>query len=122
MADVTVAFVLFYQQYGFRFVVQLRTDMPPRILIPLVLMQYRMDVYLPVVRPLHQLGYDACGFAGAVDVIHHIPYAVYDYKTDVGCVVDSLFHNPDTLLRCVFSQSEKFKVLIVPVIRQTSHL
>ncbi|CDC55321.1 putative uncharacterized protein [Phocaeicola coprophilus CAG:333] len=121
MADVTVALVLFYLQYGFRLVVQLRTDMPSRILIPLVLMQYRMDVYLPVVRPLHQLGYDACGFTGAIDVVHHITDAVYDYKTNVGSVVDRLFYNPDTLLRRVFSQSEKFKVLIVPVIRQAGH-
>ena len=64
---------------------------------PFVLMQYRMDMYLPVVRPLHQLGYDACWFTGAVDVIHHIPYTVYNYKTDFGCIVDSLFHN---LIRC----------------------
>ena len=58
MADVTVALVLFYLQYGFRLVVQLRTDVPSCVLIPFVLMQYRMDMYLPVVRPLHQLGYD----------------------------------------------------------------
>ena len=28
--------------------------MPSRILSPFVLVQYRMDMYLPVVRPLHQ--------------------------------------------------------------------
>ncbi len=77
-----------------------------------------MDMYLPVVRPLHQLGYDACRFTGAVDVIYHITDAVYDYKTYVRRIVDSLFHNPDTLFRRVFSQSEKFKILIVPVIWQ----
>lgn len=92
--------------------------MPSRILIPFVLMQYRMDVYLPVVRPLHQFGYDACGFAGAVDVIYHVTVTVYDYKTNVGRIIDSLFDNPDTLFRRVFPQSEKFKVFAVPVIGQ----
>ncbi len=95
--------------------------MPSRILIPFVLVQYRMDMYLPVVRPLHQFGYDACGFAGAVDVIYHVTDAVYDYKTNVGRIIDSLFDNLYTLLRCVFSQGEKLKVLIIPVIRQACH-
>ena len=120
MADVTVALVLFYLQYGFRLVVQLRTDMPSRILIPLVLMQYRMDMYLPVVRPLHQLGYDACGFTGAIDVVHHITDAVYDYKPYVRCIIDSLFDNPDALFGRVFPLSENLQMFIVPVIRKTS--
>lgn len=46
-------------------------------------MQYRMDMNLPVVRPLHQLGYDAGGFTGAVDVVHHIPDAVYDDQPNI---------------------------------------
>ena len=77
--------------------------MPSRILIPFVLVQYRMDMYLPVVRPLHQFGYGACGFAGAVDVIYHVTDAVNNYKTDVGRIIDSLFDNLYTLLRRVFS-------------------
>ncbi len=68
------------KEYGFRLVVQLRTDMPSCVLIALVLVEYRMDVYLPVIRPLHQLGYDACRFSRTVDVIYHITDAVYDYK------------------------------------------
>lgn len=78
IANISVTFVFFYKQYGFRLIIQLRTDMPSRILIPFVLMQYRMDVYLPVVRPLHQFGYDTCGFSGAVDVIYHVTDAVND--------------------------------------------
>ena len=95
--------------------------MPSRIFIPFVLMQYRMDMYLTVVRPLHQFGYDACGFAGAVDVIYHITNTVYDYKGYVGGIVDSLLCNPDTLFGRVFPQSKKFKIFIVPVIGKPGH-
>ena len=95
--------------------------MPSRIFIPFVLMQYRMDMYLPVVRPLHQSGYDACRFTGTVDVIYHVTDAVYDYKGYVRRIVDSLFYNPDTLFGRVFPQSEKFQMLIVPVIGKPSH-
>ena len=55
LAYVPVALVLFNEQHGFSLVVQLRADMSPCVLIPLVLMEYRVDMYLPVVRPLHQL-------------------------------------------------------------------
>ena len=95
--------------------------MSPRVLIALVLVEYRVDMYLPVVRPLHQLGYDACRFTGTVDVIYHVTDAVYDYKGYVRRIVDSLFYNPDTLFWCVFPQSEKFKILIVPVIGKSCH-
>ncbi len=78
-----VPLVLFHQQDCFRLVVQFRTNVPSCVLIPLVLMQYRMDMNLPVVRPLHQLGYDAGGFTGAVDVVHHIPDAVYDDQPNI---------------------------------------
>jgi len=62
-----------------------------------------------------------CGFARTVNVIYHITDAVYDYKTNVGCIIDSLLYNPDTLSGRVFPQSEKFEALIVPIIRQVSH-
>ena len=95
--------------------------MSPRVLIPLVLVEYRVDMYLPVVRPLHQFGYDACRFTGAVDVIYHVTDAVYDYKGYVRRIVDSLLYNPDTLFGRVFPQSEKFKIFIVPVIGKSCH-
>ena len=83
-------------------------------------MQYRMDVYLPVIRPLHQFGNNACRFSWTVDVIYHITDAVYDYKPYVRCIIDSLFDNPDTLFRRVFTQSKKLQMFIIPVIRKTS--
>ena len=95
--------------------------MPSRVLIPLVLVEYRVDMYLPVVRPLHQFGYDACRFSGTVDVIYHVTDAVYDYKGYVRRIVDSLLYNPDTLFGRVFPQSEKFQMLIVPVIGKPGH-
>lgn len=57
-----------------------------------------------------------CGFARTVNVIYHITDAVYDYKTNVGCIIDSLLYNPDTLSGRVFPQSEKFEALIVPIL------
>lgn len=60
-------------------------------------------------------------FKRTVDVIYHVTDAIYNYKTDAGRIIDSLFDNLYTLLRCVFPQGEKLKVLIVPVIRQASH-
>ena len=95
--------------------------MPPCVLIALVLVEYRVDMYLSVIRPLHQLGYDTCRFTGTVDVIYHVTYAVYDYKGYVRRIVDSLFDNPDTLFGRVFPQSEKFKIFIVPVIGKPRH-
>ena len=94
--------------------------MPPCVFIAFVLVEYRMDVYLPVIRPLHQFGNNACRFSGTVDVIYHITDAVYDYKPYVRCIIDSLFDNPDTLFGRVFPQSEKLQMFIIPVIRKTS--
>ena len=45
----------FPQEGQFQPCFQFRTDMPPCVLIALVLLEYRVDMYLPVVRPLHQL-------------------------------------------------------------------
>ena len=95
--------------------------MSPRILIALVLVEYRVDMYLPVVRPLHQFRYDACRFAGAVDVIHHVTDTVYHHQTKVRRMVDCLFDNPYALLRRVFPQGKELKVLVVPVIGQPCH-
>ena len=121
IAYIPVALVLFHEKNGFRLVVQLRTDMPSCVFIAFVLVEYRMDVYLPVIRPLHQLGYDACRFSRTVDVIYHITDAVYDYKPYVRRIVNSLLYNPDTLFGRVFPQSKKFQMLIVPVIWKPSH-
>lgn len=95
--------------------------MPSCVFVALVLVQYRVDVYLAVVRPLHQLGDDACGFAGAVDVIHHVADAVYHDKPQFRRVVDGLFHRCYAFFRGVLAKSEKFEVLAVPVGRQSRH-
>lgn len=117
-AYIAVVLVLLYEQDGFRFAVQFRIDMPSCVLIAFVLVQYRVDMYLAVVRPLHQLGDDACGFAGAVDVIHHVAGAVYHDKPQFRDVVDGLLHSRDVLFRSVLAQGEKFEVIAVPVCRQ----
>ena len=78
-------------------------------------------MYLPVVRPLHQFRYDACRFAGAVDVIHHVTDTVYHHQTKVRRMVDCLFDNPYALLRRVFPQGKELKVFVVPVIGQSCH-
>ena len=43
-------------QYGFRLIVQLRCRYALSHSHPFVLVRYRMDMYLPVVRPHHQFG------------------------------------------------------------------
>ena len=120
-ADVAVVLVLLHQQHRLGLVVQLRADMPSCVLVALVLVQYRVDVYLAVVRPLHQLGDDACGFAGAVDVVHHVADAVYHDKPQFRGVVDGLLHSRDAFFRGVLAKGEKFEVLAVPVGRQSRH-
>ena len=116
--DVGVALVLLHQQHRLGLVVQFRADVPARVLVTLVLVQYCVDMYLAVVRPLHQLGDDACGFAGAVDVVHHVADAVYHDKSQFRGIVDGLLHSRDAFFRGVLAQGEKFEVLAVPVGRR----
>ena len=59
-----VVFVRLYLHDCFRLVVQFRADMTTRVLVILVLMQDGMDVYLPVIGPLHEFGYHIGGFTG----------------------------------------------------------
>ena len=59
-----VIFVWLYLHDCFRLVVQFRADMTACVFVILVLMQDGMDVYLPVIGPLHELGYNIGGFSG----------------------------------------------------------
>ena len=80
-----------------------------------------MDVDVPFSRPCHQQGDYFRGFAGAVDVVHHIPYSVNDYQPDVFSPVDCLPHDCYTLFGRVFPQDEELKVLMVAACRQSRH-
>ena len=76
--DVCICLVFLYQQHCFRLVAQFCAYVSPRVLISLVLMQDGVNVYLPLVRPCHQQGDDVRRFAGAIDVVDHIPDAIND--------------------------------------------
>ena len=103
LAYVPVAFVLSTSSTVSAFVVQFRCRYVPfAFSSPLFWWEYRVDMYLSVVRPLHQFRYDACRFAGAVDVIHHVTDTVHHHQTKVRRMVDCLFDNPYALLRRVY--------------------
>ena len=77
-ADVFVVFIHFHLHDGFRFVVEFRADMSTGMFVILVLMQDGVDMNLTVVSPLHEFGYNIGGFIRRIDVIHKIPYAIYN--------------------------------------------
>ena len=120
-ADVGVLFVFLHLQYRFRLVAQFGTDMPPCVLVPFVLVQDGMDVDMSFPRPCHQQGYYLCGFTGAVDVVHHVPYSVNDYQPDILGAVDCLPHDCYALFGRVLPQDKKFKVFVVFVCGQSRH-
>ena len=61
-AHCPVHFVHFYLHDCFCLVIQFRADVTTGMFIILVLMQDGMDVYLPVIGPLHEFGYHNGGF------------------------------------------------------------
>ena len=91
--DVGVLLVLLHLQHCFGLVAKLRSDVSPCVLVPLVLMQYGVYVYVSFPRPCHQQGDYLRGLAGAVDVVHHIPYSVNDYQPYIFGAVNGLPHD-----------------------------
>ena len=91
------------------------------MLVPLVLVQYGVNVDIPFTRPCHQQGDYFRGLAGTVDVIHHVPYSVDDYQPNILGTVNCLPHDCYALFWRVLPQDEELKILMVAVGRQPRH-
>ncbi len=59
-----VIFVHFDLHDGFGLIIEFRADVSTSMFIILILMQDSMDVYLFIIRPLHEFRYNVSGFTG----------------------------------------------------------
>lgn len=103
---------------GLSLVVQLGADMTTRIVIAFVEVQDRMDMYLILISPFHQLADKVCRFFGAVDVIHQVAHTVDDYKSYTGSVDYRLFDNFKAQGWCELTQSGELQMFRMSVGRQ----
>ena len=76
-----VLFIHFNLHDGFRLIIEFRADVSTSMFIILVLMQDSMDVYLSVIRPLHEFGDYIGRFTGRIDIIQEITDAIYDHQS-----------------------------------------
>lgn len=106
-------------QHGFGLVVQLRAQMPARVVVALVQMQHRMDVDAPLVRPLHQLRDEVGRLAGAVDVVRQIADAVDNDQSEVVEVVDCLLDLPQPLFGGITAQAQELQQWRMHIGRQS---
>ena len=96
-------------QHGFGFVVQLRSQMPARIVVALIQVQDGMDMDFTLVRPLHQLRNKVGRFAGAVDVVHQIADAVDHDQSEVVDFIDSLLDLLQPIFGCITTQAQELQ-------------
>ena len=96
-------------QHRLGLVVQLRTQMPARVVVSLVQMQHRMDVDAPLVRPLHQLRDEVGRLARAVDVVRQIADAVDNDQSEVVKVVNRLLDLPQPLFGGIAAQAQELQ-------------
>lgn len=99
-------------------VVQFGADMTTGVVIALVEMQNRMDMYLEFIGPFHQLADKVGGFLGAVDVIHQVAHTVDDYKSYTGRVDYRLFNDLKAQSGCKLTQCGELQMLRMSVGRQ----
>ena len=106
-------------QDSFGLVVQLRTQMPARVVVALVQMQHCMDVDAPLVRPLHQLRDKVGRLAGAVDVVRQIADAVDNDQSEVVEVVDRLLNLSQPLFGGITAQAQELQQRRMRIGRQS---
>ena len=87
-------------QHRFSLVVQLRSQMPARIVVAFVQVQDGMDMDFAFVRPLHQLRNKVGRFTGTIDVVRQIADAVDHDQSEAVDFIDSVLD----LLQPVFGR------------------
>lgn len=118
-ADRPFLLVHFNLHDGLGLVVEFRADVAAGVFIILVLVQDGVDVDLPVVGPLHEMGDDVGRLLGRVDIVEQVADAIYNHQTEVGDGADGMVDYGQPHVGREFAQRQHHQIVGIPLLGQS---